>query len=490
MLDVVLVRVVLDRRRRAGGDQVGSRVGGARARGRRPRVRLDPVAREGREDVDHAAVSAPFVLKVEIRGAIAAAEEEGHVAGALVRLALLQDGADRGNAGAGGDGDDGTPGPSHVGDETGTARHLKPHGHPGADGEVLEVPGAEALARLADDGLVLDKGGEDLDSDNVVLGALLKAAATVAHAEVSGADDGEEVEDSAQRHLDVLEIAQQLEDGPAGPAGVVVKLLFVARQGELFEPFLLSLVLGEKDQLSDEAPFRNRSDVHVVGQEVAQAGDVVMGVEAFRSATLELERLVGDVLPAHLLDQLLDILWVVLGPDGHGEVTSIFGNLTRGIAYLDLKTEMADILPVVGGRHALVSHQGRAESIRDREQILRREAGWLIGGRLEEVLLRVIFEDVVLVEGTETAGVLPLENRVLAGYVSGEGSPAALMAVESLFLAIPGVVDVRARGALGLGGLELALIVADLRRRWRACGGVVLGVVPHGDGDVHIHLGD
>lgn len=197
-------------------------------------VDLGPlIPRKGEKHVEMpiANGSVPFVMEEVVGIAVSVAEEEVHGSPRGVGQALMDESSDGGEAGASGDGDQGTLGVLRAVD--GGEDRLVGDGQRGARREVLQMAGAEALARFAEDRAVLDQGDEELDAGDVLVCRVVQLHAAVGDAKVPATDEGEDVEDALGWELDRRELFKDLEDGPPRPRGVVKVLVEILGHGEL-----------------------------------------------------------------------------------------------------------------------------------------------------------------------------------------------------------------------------------------------------------------
>lgn len=278
---------------------------------------------------DQVGYGAPFGLEVVIGGSVAAAEEEEGWAHHLLLVldkttTVLKQSAERSNARSRRDADERSRVEGQVVHGKGTAGRLDADLDGGADGQVAEVARAETLAGFADDGAVVDKGGEDFELVDVVSALFVGVGddlvlldcgiASVAEAEFAGADDGE-LEESGVGDLDAGEILKDLQDGSARARGVIVELVTVTSLCELLETFLLERVGGVVGHELEECPFGDGGDVEVVRQDVANCCSLWEMIVSWPSVLcpVNLNPLLGNLTPSHQVDKLLYILGVVLG---------------------------------------------------------------------------------------------------------------------------------------------------------------------------------
>lgn len=143
----------------------------------------------------------PLLLEEEVLGAVPVAEEEEHGSRVGVREPLVDEAPHGGEAGARGHGDERALGV--LGAVDGREDWLVADAQAGVGGKGGEIAGAEALAWFAEDGAVADEGDEELYAgDALVAGGMGEEGSSVGDAEVTAADEGEDVEKTLGGDLD------------------------------------------------------------------------------------------------------------------------------------------------------------------------------------------------------------------------------------------------------------------------------------------------
>lgn len=226
------------------------------------------VAREGGEEKQIGIERVPLLVEEEVGLSVAAAKEEKGGAGRAVRLALLDEAADGGDAGAGGHGDEGTA--SIGGAVDGREDGLVVEGEAGAGAEASQVAGAEPPARLAQNGPILDEGHQQLQAGRVRAGSEDEAGTAVGDAEVAAADEGKDVQKAVRGDANRGEVLEKLENGAAGAGGVVEIVVEEFGRGELEEPLPLSLIRGKVGDAAEKGAARHGCHVDSFEEQLAQ----------------------------------------------------------------------------------------------------------------------------------------------------------------------------------------------------------------------------